>query len=88
MEDEDACGGRTCHGAESIHWSLRVRGGLLGGRQAGRNGIPHLPGEDPCGRTGVGRVRRCDDGGALAPAQALELVRLASKLVAWLRGAA
>ena len=30
--------------------------------------------------------RRCDEGGEIAPAAAVELVRLASKLTAWLRG--
>jgi hypothetical protein len=30
--------------------------------------------------------RRCDEGGEVPPADAVDLVRLSSKLVAWLRG--
>jgi recombinational DNA repair ATPase RecF len=40
------------------------------------------------GRPLAETFRRCDEGSPLEPAQALELVRLASKLVAWLRGLA
>jgi len=38
------------------------------------------------GRPFADVFRRCDDGGQIEPAAAIDLVRLASKLVAWLRG--